>query len=121
MTYCTFTHNAGAATCTRCGRRVAVTGRNVIAKCRIGGPGTELSAILAGWPFYIQSTPTCPCKRHAEVMDAWGCDQCEARIEEIVGWLRQEAVGRGLPFSELVARSLVRRAISRARKKLATH
>ena len=41
---------------------------------------------------------------------------CEANIEEIVGWLRESAEERGLPFVDMAARLLVRRAIHNARK-----
>ncbi len=58
----------------------------------------------------------CSCKRHAAHMDAAGCDWCEQNLETIVGWLREEAGKRGLPFVDMAARLLVRRAISNARK-----
>ncbi len=80
------------------------------------GPGGHMKAMLAGWPFRIVATPTCPCNAHARQMDAWGPDECIARMDEIVGWLRAEAERRGLPFSDTAARLLVRRAIWKARK-----
>ena len=40
----------------------------------------------------------------------------EQHLDEIVGWLRDEATVRKLPFSEMVARRLVRICIWRARK-----
>jgi predicted Fe-S protein YdhL (DUF1289 family) len=49
-------------------------------------------------------------------MDAHGCDWCEANSDEIVGWLRESAAERGLPFLDVAARLLVRRAIANARK-----
>lgn len=80
------------------------------------GPGTELKKLLAGWPLRITYTPDCPCRSHAAQMDAWGCDECERRIDEIVGWLREEAHKRGLPFVDVAGRMLVRRAIRNARR-----
>jgi hypothetical protein len=44
---------------------------------------------------------------------------CEANLDEIVGWLREEATKRSLPFLDLPARLLVRRAISNARREQA--
>jgi hypothetical protein len=41
---------------------------------------------------------------------------CEAHMDEIVGWLREEATKRGLPFIDAAGRLLVRRAISNSRK-----
>jgi hypothetical protein len=41
---------------------------------------------------------------------------CEANLDTIVGWLREQAETRGLPFLDLAGRLLVRRAISNARK-----
>jgi hypothetical protein len=49
-------------------------------------------------------------------MDAKGCEWCEANIDTIVGWLREEAEKRGLPFLDVVGRLLVRRSIRNARR-----
>ena len=46
-----------------------------------------------------------------------GCDWCQANIDEIVGWLRESAAERGLPFVDAAGRLLVRRAIANARRK----
>ena len=80
------------------------------------GPGTELSKLLKR--FGIEPTPTCACRAKANEMDAWGCDECSRpeRVEEVVGVMREEAKARGLPFLDLPARLLVRRAIHNARK-----
>jgi len=82
------------------------------------GPGTELKALLAGWPFYIVSSPDCKCNQRARYMDAKGCDWCESPegLAEILGFLREAAEERGLPFVDMAGRMLVRRAIANARK-----
>jgi hypothetical protein len=49
-------------------------------------------------------------------MDRQGVEWCQANIETIVGWLREQATARGLPFFKAAARLLVRRAIANARK-----
>ena len=77
------------------------------------GPGSQLKRLLAG--FGITVTPDCPCADHARQMDAWGPDECERRTDEIVGWLREEAERRGLPFLDIAGRMLVARAIAAAR------
>lgn len=46
---------------------------------------------------------------------------CERHIEEIVGWLREEANRRSLPFLDAVGRMLVRRAIKLARQNAVDH
>lgn len=81
------------------------------------GPGTELKKLLklAG----ITAKPNCSCNARARTMDANGCDWCEANIDQIVGWLREEAGKRGLPFVDMAGRVLVRRAIRNARKEQA--
>jgi hypothetical protein len=116
---CQFRFSDDVATCVFCGRSVRTKSRLIHAECRRGGPGTELSTILSGWPLYLHVEPGCQCKRHADLMDEWGCEVCESRMDEIVGWLKDEAASRGLPFVEVVARALIRRAIARARKKAA--
>jgi hypothetical protein len=78
------------------------------------GPGTELKKLLSR--VGITSTPTCSCNARARTMDEKGCDWCEANIDEIVGWLREESAKRGLPFIDLAGRMLVKRAIKNARK-----
>jgi hypothetical protein len=82
------------------------------------GPGTELKALLAGWPFRIVATADCKCTSRANYMDAKGCDWCESPggMAEIMGFLRESAAERGLPFLDVAVRMLVRRAIANARK-----
>jgi len=77
-------------------------------------PGTELRSILGR--FGLTASGDCKCRSRAALMDANGCDWCEANIEEIAGWLRESAADRGLPFVDMAARLLVRRAIANARK-----
>ena len=43
-------------------------------------------------------------------------DWCEQNIDTIVGWLREEAEKRKLPFVAVGAKLLVKRAIAAARK-----
>lgn len=81
------------------------------------GPGTELKNMLA--VLGIKPTRSCDCDRHAMEMNERGADWCEENIETIVGWLREAAAKLGLPFSAMLARSIVRKAIKRRRKKLA--
>jgi hypothetical protein len=110
--------------CSRCGRRLASADarRNCGASddfaCK-RGPGTELKKLLAGWPFYITASPDCSCNDRAAEMDrreqetpGW----CEANLDTIVGWLREQSEARGLPFLDLAGRLLVRRAIRNARR-----
>ena len=80
------------------------------------GPGTELKKMLA--TIGITAEPTCKCNARAEEMDrmekafpGW----CEANIGVIVGWLREEAERRKLPFVDLAGELLVKRAIARHR------
>jgi hypothetical protein len=49
-------------------------------------------------------------------MDEMGCDWVEENIDECVGYLRESAADRGLPFLDLAGRMLVRRAIANARR-----
>lgn len=78
------------------------------------GPGTELKKLLA--KVGITATPDCWCNDRAAEMNSRGCDWCEANVDTIVGWLREQAHARGLPFLDAAGRMLVRRAIRNARK-----
>ena len=82
------------------------------------GPGTELKTLLAS--VGIVSKPSCSCNARARLMDeneARAPGWCEQKIDEIVGWLREEATKRGLPFLDMAGRLLVKRAIRNARQK----
>jgi len=81
------------------------------------GPGTQLKKLLAR--VGITATPTCSCNARARRMDEEEAREpgwCAAHLDEIVGWLREEATKRGLPFVDMAGRVLVKRAISNARK-----
>lgn len=78
------------------------------------GAGAELKKLLAR--VGIAASPDCSCNARAQAMDERGIDWCEANIDEIVGWLREEAEKRGLPFLDAAGRMLVRRAIRNARR-----
>jgi hypothetical protein len=78
-------------------------------------PGTEMKALLA--KIGIVAKPTCSCNKRAEIMDEKGCDWCEEHIEEIDGWLAEEAKKRKLPYLSFAGKALIHLAIRRARKK----
>lgn len=82
------------------------------------GPGSELKKLLSR--LGITASPTCSCNQRAKLMDANGCDWCESNLDEIVGWLREEAQRRNLPFVDIAGRVLVRRAIRNARRAAAS-
>jgi len=83
------------------------------------GPGTELKRLLS-W-IGIKPSRECSCTRRALLMDHQGCEWCRQNLKQIVGWLREEAENRKLPFSETAARLLIRLAIRRAeRESMAT-
>ena len=77
--------------------------------------GTALSTLLSRFGINANE-PGCKCRARAAQMNARGCDWCEANIDTIVGWLREEATKRGLPFVDMAGRMLVRRAIRNARR-----
>lgn len=78
------------------------------------GPGTELKKLLKR--LGITASPTCSCNRRAADMDARGVEWCEQNIETIVGWLREEAGKRGLPFVDIAGTALVKLAIRKAKR-----
>jgi hypothetical protein len=81
------------------------------------GPGVELKKLLT--KIGITATPNCSCNARARRMDEEEAREpgwCEAHLDEIVGWLREEATKRGLPFLDVAGRVLVRRAIANAKR-----
>jgi hypothetical protein len=80
------------------------------------GAGTELKKLLG--KIGIKSSPTCSCNKRAALMDANGTEWCENNIDTIVGWLKEEATKRKLPFVEYAAKLIIKRAVSNAKKTL---
>lgn len=92
-------------------KRVAAT--RLTAATR-GGVGTELKKLLA--KIGIKASPTCSCNKRAQIMDEKGIEWCKENIDMIVGWLREEATKRKLPFFDFAGKLLVQRASSLAEK-----
>jgi len=84
------------------------------------GPGTELKKLLK--LVGITATPNCKCNarvKHMDTMESQEPGWCERNIDTVVGYLREAAADRGLPFLDVAGRVLVRRAISNARREQA--
>jgi hypothetical protein len=116
---CNFTSNSnGEYLCVACGEVVRYSGTMKLNKiCRVRSTcfaGTELEMLLGR--FGINASGDCKCRSRSALMNSSGCDWCEANIQEIVGWLRESAGERGLPFLDAAGRLLVRRAIANARR-----
>ena len=82
-----------------------------------GGPGTELKQLLKR--IGITASPDCSCNARARLMDENEAREpgwVEANLDTVVGWLREEASKRGLPFVDMAGRMLVKRAIKNAKK-----
>jgi hypothetical protein len=78
------------------------------------GPGCRLSRYLT-W-FGVRDDGRCGCAEYARQMDAWGPDECERRLAEILEHLRQAAATKRLPWLDSVARLAVEQAIAAARR-----
>lgn len=78
------------------------------------GPGSQLKKLLS--KVGIRSSATCSCNARAKKMDEMGIEWCEQNIAEIVGWLKEEATKRKLPFLAFPAKIMVQRAIKIAKK-----
>lgn len=80
------------------------------------GVGTELKKLLS--KIGIVATPNCECNKRAKTMDDNGVRWCENNIDTIVGWLREEASKRKLPFIDNLGKLLVRKAITNFKKQI---
>lgn len=80
------------------------------------GPGTILSDMIK--TIGITSSPTCSCRRHAIEMNTNGPEWCENNIDTIIGWLKEEAEKRKLPFMDSLAKLIVQRAINKSKRLL---
>ena len=86
----------------------------------ICGPGCQLRRTLAWWR--VRDDGSCGCDSYAAQMDADGPDGCEARMDEIVAHLVEQAEKRGVILGAIAAAAattLVRRAIDAARAEAA--
>jgi hypothetical protein len=81
---------------------------------QLGGVGTQLKKLLGR--FGLATAPGCACNARAAEMDINGIEWCASNVETIVGWLREQANARSLPFLDVAGRLLVRRAIANARR-----
>jgi hypothetical protein len=81
------------------------------------GPGTVLSKMIKSMG--IVMSDSCSCRRHAIEMNTKGNDWCEQNIDTVVGWLKEEANRRGLPFVDMIGKLMVGRAVKKSRKLLA--
>jgi hypothetical protein len=115
--------------CPGCGQRVVARAAKITANCAgpsrspaltlvaadlpPGGVGSELHHLLA--LFELLPCAGCQCSARRNYLDAMGPDWCQQHLDTILGWLREEAEKRGLPFVEFAARQLIHLAIRRAR------
>lgn len=124
---CQLSFADGKATCSVCGAVYSWPGGKLRAKCfgppqksvpapvvATYGAGTELKKLLK--TVGITASPGCSCNKRAAIMDERGVEWCEQNVDEIVGWLREEATKRKLPFVDFAGRTLVKLAIRRAKK-----
>ena len=81
------------------------------------GVGTQLKKLLAR--LGIQSPENCSCNARVDIMNTNGVGWCTQHTGEIVGWLKEEAARRGLPFLSFPAKILIERAIKIATRRLA--
>jgi hypothetical protein len=77
------------------------------------GPGTILAGMFSS--LGIKSSPTCSCRQHAIEMNEKGNDWCEANMDTIVAWLKQESEKRKIPFIESLAKIIIKKAIHKSR------
>jgi len=78
------------------------------------GAGTQLKKLLS--KIGIKSTENCSCNTRAKLMNANGIEWCEQNVKEIVGWLKEEAAKRSMPFLSLPAKIVVQHAIKMAKR-----
>jgi len=97
------------------GNNIIINGTKINKKTYLNnGVGTELKKLLS--KIGIKATPNCSCNARAKIMDAKGIEWCKENIDIIVGWLKEEAAKRNLPFMEMAGKLLVKRAIKNATK-----
>ena len=120
MTRCDL--SAPDATCPRCG--FVSKYRNAIRQCRkpastTCGPGCQLRRSLS---WFVRDDGKCGCTEYAAEMDRDGPDGCEARIDEIVAHLVEQAAKKSVLLGAVPSAAIlvvVQRAIAAARAEAA--
>lgn len=79
-------------------------------------PGTVLASMIKSLGIHMNDN--CSCRRHALTMNEKGNEWCSQNIDTIVGWLKEEASKRGLPFVDMIGKLMVKRAIKKSTKLL---
>ncbi len=110
------------ATCPRCG--FVSKYRNAIRQCRkplptTCGPGCQLRRSLS---WFVRDDGKCGCTEYAAEMDRDGPDGCEARIDEIVAHLVEQAAKKSVFLGAVPSAAIlvvVQRAIAAARAEAA--
>lgn len=97
---------------------VEVTNSGVSAAAN--GPGDYLHDAIRRW-IGASPSPDCACKARIAQMNAWGTAGCRVHLDQIVGWLENEAQKRGwwrfavaMPGSRYFIRQMVLGAIEQA-------
>lgn len=80
------------------------------------GAGTELKLLLKR--IGITSAENCSCNRRAAIMDEKGIEWVEQNVPTVVGWLREEAAKRKLPFVDIAGVAIVKIAVKNAKRKM---
>lgn len=77
-----------------------------------------VGAIISRWLKFTKlfMFKPCACEYRATLMNSWGPDICEQRIDEIIGWFKEEAKNQDLPFSSKAMKLIIQRAINKSRK-----
>lgn len=78
------------------------------------GPGTELKKLLSR--FGLGANEGCACSSRAKTMNELGTEWVSNNVDTVVGWLREEAMRRRMPFVRAIARLLVKWAVRNARR-----
>lgn len=94
--------------------KISFVNKKNVLESPASGVGTALKGLLN--KIGIKATPNCSCNKRAKIMDQNGIEWCENNIDIILGWLKEEAVKRKLPFLEIGAKILIKKAISDAKK-----
>ena len=79
------------------------------------GVGTELKLLLS--MIGIKSTANCSCIKRAKMMNMKGLAWCKQNKEVILGWMKEEAEARGLPFIAFAAKKVLNFAINKTERK----
>lgn len=118
MTAITLEVSEGKAVCSKCNKSYSGAAKRWVHNCVENAEPileTRVGTLLHKRLTQLWIKPAnCKCLKRIRLMNIRGAEWCRDNVDKIVGWLREAAKERGIPFIEYAARYLVQQSVKEA-------